>query len=282
MDHRGKQTKNIHFCWECRKSLALSSNRLYNQENLAKVIQSCKRDDRVNHMSRPFKLYRLQQIDSQLDWIHTRLLEIENGLQDDAALRQASEAAQQSDNTLEAARKALRRAEDEVRQQRLKIEQNEASLYGGKIRNPKELKDLENEVASLKRYLSVLEDRQLEAMLVEEDALANTKLAGSQLALAQADYNLRCSNLVREKEKILIDQDRLEEERGAAVSTILAEDLAQYAQLRKTRRGVAVAMVVDRACSACGSTLNAALLNAVHSPHQITLCDTCGRILYKG
>jgi predicted nucleic acid-binding Zn-ribbon protein len=233
-------------------------------------------------MSRPFKLYRLQQIDSQLDWIHTRLLEIESALQDDATLRQASAAAQQSENTLEAARKSLRQAEDEVRQQRLKIEQNEASLYGGKIRNPKELKDLENDVAALKRYLSVLEDRQLEAMLVEEDALAASRLASSELAQARDDFDHRCSNLTREKEKVLKDQQRMDEERQAAVSTVLAEDLAQYLQLRKTRRGVAVAMVVDRACSACGSTLSAALLNAVHSPNQITLCETCGRILYKG
>jgi hypothetical protein len=233
-------------------------------------------------MSRPFKLYRLQQIDSQLDWIHTRLLEIEAGLQDDAALRQASETVQQSENDHQTAVKALHRAEDNVRQQRLKIEQNEASLYGGKIRNPKELKDLENEVASLKRYLIVLEDRQLEAMLVEEDAMGTCKLVITALEQARADFENRCGGLIREKEKILKDQARLDEERRAAIGSILPEDMAQYVQLRKTRRGVAVAMVVERACSACGSTLNATLLNAVHSPNHINLCDACGRILYKG
>ena len=233
-------------------------------------------------MSRPFKLYRLQQIDSQLDWIHTRQLEIDAALQDDAALRQAREAAQENENAHEAVRKALRRIEDEAHQQRLKIEQTEASLYGGKIRNPKELKDLENEVAALKRYLSVLEDRQLEAMLMEEDAAASSRAAGEDLEKARAVFELRCGDLIREREKILKDQERLDEERRAAISSILPEDMAQYVQLRKTRRGVAVAMVVERACSACGSTLNANLLNAVHSPNQITLCDACGRVLYKG
>lgn len=233
-------------------------------------------------MSRPFKLYRLQQLDSQLDWIHTRLLEIEAALQNDADLQQAIEASQQSENAHQAALKALRRAEENVQQQRLKIEQNESSLYGGKIRNPKELKDLENEVASLKRYLSVLEDRQLEAMVIEEDAQANYKLATEALEKARADFENRCNNLISEREKILRDQERLDEERRAAIVSIPPEDMAQYAQLRKTRRGVAVAMVVERACSACGSTLNATLLNAVHSPNQISLCDACGRILYKG
>jgi predicted nucleic acid-binding Zn-ribbon protein len=79
-----------------------------------------------------------------------------------------------------------------------------------------------------------------------------------------------------------IEQARLDDERRAAIGSILPEDMAQYVQLRKTRRGVAVAMVVDRACSACGSTLNAALLSAVHSPNHINLCDACGRVLYKG
>jgi len=233
-------------------------------------------------MSRPFKLYRLQQIDTQLDWIHTRLLEIETALQDDASLRQAGEAARQSEQVHEAARKALRHIEDEVLQQRIKIEQNESSLYGGKIRNPKELKDLENEVASLKRYLSTLEDRQLDAMLVEEDAAANLKMATGELEKTRLDFERRWGELNFEKQKVLGDQDRLDGERRAAIGSILPEDMAQYVQLRKTRRGVAVAMVVDRACSACGSTLNAALLNASHSPNQITLCDACGRVLYKG
>jgi hypothetical protein len=233
-------------------------------------------------MSRPFKLYRLQQIDSQLDWMHTRLLEIDAALQDDAELRQLKDATQQSEDAHEAARKALRRAEDEVRQQRLKIEQNEASLYGGKIRNPKELKDLENEVAALKRYLSVLEDRQLDAMLVEEDASASHQAAKAELEKAEAEFVRRCGDLMREKEKVEIEQARLDDERRAAIGSILPEDMAQYVQLRKTRRGVAVAMVVDRACSACGSTLNAALLSAVHSPNHINLCDACGRVLYKG
>jgi hypothetical protein len=233
-------------------------------------------------MSRPFKLYRLQQIDTQLDWIHTRLLEIDTALQNDASLKQAGETARQSEQAHEAARKALRRIEDEVQQQRIKIEQNESSLYGGKIRNPKELKDLENEVAALKRYLSTLEDRQLDAMLVEEEAAANQKMAAGELEKTRLDFEQRWGELNFEQEKILRDQERLEGERRAAAGSILPEDMAQYVQLRKTRRGVAVAKVVDRACSACGSTLNAALLNAAHSPNQITLCDACGRVLYQG
>jgi hypothetical protein len=233
-------------------------------------------------MSRPFKLFRLQQIDSQLDWIRNRILEIDNLLKEDLALQEAIAHAEQSNQALQRARKDLRRAEDEVRQQRLKIEQSESSLYGGKIRNPKELKDLENEVAALKRYLSVLEDRQLEAMLAEEEAIEAQKLGAAALEETRQKFGQRSDELMHERERILRDANRLEDERSATLTSIPADDLALYTQLRKTRRGVAVAKVTDRACSACGSTLNAALLSAAHSPNQINQCEVCGRILYIG
>jgi uncharacterized protein len=233
-------------------------------------------------MSRPFKLYRLQQIDSQLDWIKNRLADIDTALREDEQVRTARVIAEKADQNLQQAQKALRRAEDEVRSQRIKIEQSEASLYGGKIHNPKELKDLENEVASLKRFLSVLEDRQLEAMLAEEEALNIQRQAGQAYKQAQSEFEVRGAELIQEQQKISRDQARLEAERSSATGVIEPEDLAIYMQLRKNRRGVAVAKVVDRACSACGSTLNAALLNAVHSPNQLNLCDACGRVLYIG
>ncbi len=117
-------------------------------------------------MSRPFKLYRLQQIDSQLDALRLRQGEIEVALQDDTRIRQILQKVEDCKTEWAAAKKALHLAEDETQKQRIKIELTESALYGGKVRNPKELQDLQNESASLKRYLSVLEDRQIETMLI--------------------------------------------------------------------------------------------------------------------
>lgn len=233
-------------------------------------------------MSRAFKLYRLQQIDSQLDGIQNRLAEIDKLLEEDSAFQQARSLADEMTAAHQAAQKNLRRAEEDVKAQRIKIEQNESSLYGGKIRNPKELKDLENEVAALKRFLGVLEDRQLEAMLAEEDDLGRRQEAERLCEVARLELASRSDGLVQERDRLVKDRARLEDERGASSAAILAEDLGLYTQIRKNRRGVAVAKLSDRACSACGSTLNASLLNAVHSPNELSRCDVCGRILYTG
>jgi predicted nucleic acid-binding Zn-ribbon protein len=233
-------------------------------------------------MSRPFKLYRLQQIDSQLDWLHGRLQDIEAALKEDLVLRQASEKAQKAEDDLQRARKVLRSAEENVLQQRTKIEQSESTLYGGKMHNPKELKDLEKEVEALKRFLTVLEDRQLEAMMSEEEAASTSQVVFAEVEKVRAQFQMEAKEMALEKDKLEKDVSRLEEERRVSASAVEVEDLALYSHLREKRRGVAVAKVVDRACSACGSTLNSCLLNAVHSPNQLNLCDTCGRILYTG
>ena len=233
-------------------------------------------------MSRPFKLYRLQQLDSQIDWLESRLNDVKAGLQDSKLLRLAEQRVDKAETELGEARQALRSAENDVHGQRLKIEQSEATLYGGKVRNPKELQDLQNEVASLKRYLEVLEDRQLAAMLVEEDAASKLQLSGQELDKVQQATARQHGDLTREQDSLLTDLANHRQERMAAAGSVESEDLALYEQLRTQRRGIAVAKVTDRACSACGSTLSTSLLHAARSPNQITRCDSCGRILYAG
>jgi hypothetical protein len=233
-------------------------------------------------MNQSFKLYRLQQLDSQLDRLGNRLQEINAALNDHEHIRLVEAARRQAGQELEAARKTLRKAEDAVKDQRIKIETTEAALYGGKVRNPKELQDLQNEAAALKRYLAVLEDRQLEAMMVEEDTAKADFEAQVALELAQAKEKARLLDLAEEQSRLLEEVPHLQEERQAAVASISPAEMNLYESLRKTRRGLAVAMVKEKACSACGTTLNAALLDAVRTSGQVNRCDGCGRILYIG
>jgi predicted nucleic acid-binding Zn-ribbon protein len=233
-------------------------------------------------MSSPFKLYRLQQIDSQIDRRTARMAEIETALKEDEALKRGTRTVQSAEHELKELRKALQRAEDNSSGQRVKIEQTEATLYSGKVKNPKELQDLQNEAAALKRYLGVLEDRQLEAMLAEEEAASQYDNAVHELEKEQSRYNQMQSGLLNEKVKLENELVRLQGERTATTGAIPEDDLILYQQLRVQRRGIAVAKVSNKACSACGSLLSATLLHSARSPNQITSCDTCGRILYLG
>ena len=93
-------------------------------------------------MSQPFKLYRLQLLDSKLDKCRARLDEIESILSDNSEISKATTKNDIALKSLEEVQKALNVAENNVKKQRLKIEQTEATLYGGKVRDPKELQEL--------------------------------------------------------------------------------------------------------------------------------------------
>jgi predicted nucleic acid-binding Zn-ribbon protein len=233
-------------------------------------------------MSESFKLHRLQQVDTHLDQIHTRLRAIETLLSDETSIKTAQTKFEAASKVHEDARRAVKKAEENVSSNKVKLEQTEAALYGGKVRNPKELQDLQNEAEALKRYRSILDDRLLEAMIAQEDAEVVFSAASNELEATQAQFSEQNKALSLEKAELTNDLNRLEGEREAASRSILPADLSMYEQLRKQRRGVAVATVADNTCAACGSTLSAAQLHAAKSPNQLTRCETCGRILYGG
>jgi predicted nucleic acid-binding Zn-ribbon protein len=231
-------------------------------------------------MSRSQALYHLQQIDSKMDQAHERLKEIDALLSDNANLRKATALANKAQKALESAQKAQKQAETRVNDQRIKIEQSEAILYGGSVRNPKELQDLQSEVAALKRFLETLEERQLETMLAVDEAHAKNQEALKILKKYRAQAEKQQAELIQERDQIQRENGDLLLLRKSTDSMIAPEDLEIYESIRKQRGGVAVAKVKEQACGACGSTLTAALFQAARSPSQVVLCDSCGRILY--
>ena len=146
-------------------------------------------------MSAAFGLYRLQLIDSQMDQARTRLDAIRKVLENDLELRTATEHFLAAETAQKEAKGSQQQAELEVNTQRIKIEQTESSLYGGSVRNPKELQDLQNDVASLKKHLATLEDRLLEKMLAMETATAQMVEARAELERVESNLGDKTRNL---------------------------------------------------------------------------------------
>jgi predicted nucleic acid-binding Zn-ribbon protein len=231
-------------------------------------------------MSASLGLFRLQQVDRQLDQARGRLTEIRRDLENDAELQAAVQRADDTHNQKNEADKNLREAEAQVKIQQVKIEQAESSLYGGGGRNPKELQELQNEVAALKRHLATLEERELEAMLQVEAGDAAHETTGAELKTLQARLGNQNGRLIEEQAKLEKDLERLNAERNAVVVALASQTLEMYENLRSERRGLAVAEVNDNSCAACGTTLTAALQQNARSTSQVAHCPSCGRILF--
>lgn len=231
-------------------------------------------------MSAALGLFRLQQIDTQMDQARARLEAIRAALENDLELRAASERLASAEKTHREAERAQRQAEAEVQALRIKIEQAESSLYSGNVRNPKELQDLQLDVASLKKHLVVLEDRLLEAMLDTETAASALTEARAALTQTESSRGDQARSLTAERADLTRGLERLEAERRAAAAPLDAKLLEQYDSLRLERRGLAVAAVSDGACAACGTTLTPAQQQTARSGGQIARCPTCRRILF--
>ncbi len=233
-------------------------------------------------MSQAFNLFRLQKIDTQLDQINNRLAEIDQILASDENLHQTEEQFQIAKHHLFKMQQSLKQKEDEVQAQRIKIETNESSLYGGKVRNPKELQDLQVDIASLKKRLSILEDEQLDIMLTIETAELEFSQAQKNLNQAQADHGNRTASLAGEQSQLSKSKDNLLAERNPLLNSVVPENLSIYQSLRDQKKGVAVVSVDDESCSACGTTIRPVEIQAARSPQKIAFCSSCNRILYAG
>jgi predicted nucleic acid-binding Zn-ribbon protein len=231
-------------------------------------------------MSHTLTLYRLQQTDTQTDRLQARLKTIQQILEDDGELRLAKESAEKAEASFGSAQRTLHQDENAVRDQRIKIEQIESSLYSGTVRIPKELQDLQNDVASLKRHLATLEDRQLDAMIAFDDAGAAHRAAQADLQTITAHSLQKNQALVEERDSLLKEVEKLNAERLAIKSAVTTDILEQYESLRQQRRGVAVTVVTDNSCSACGSTLAPLQVQNARFSADLSFCPSCGRILY--
>lgn len=231
-------------------------------------------------MSAALGLYRLQQVDSQIDKIQARLKVIRETLENDLELQAATRQFTSADNDYADAQRALKQSEAEVEKQRIKIEQAEASLYGGRVHNPKELQDLQKDVASLKRYLETLEERELEAMLRVETSEKESQAARANLNHVQSNRSDQNRDLTQERELLHKNLERLNTERQAVVRDLAQQQLGVYDRLRQQRRGIAVTTISDAACAACGTTLTPSQQQNARSTSQLFNCPSCGRILY--
>ncbi len=233
-------------------------------------------------MDQAFHLYRLQQIDTQIDQVEANLATINRLLAGDEAVRQAMLAAENADKAVQHCLQSLKQIEFTVHEQQMKIAQSEASLYSGRIHNPKELQDIQKEIASLKKHLAALEDQQLEVMLAQEDAEAQEKAAQSALTQAQAAFAEKTSGWLGQKEQFTRNLERLHAERNAGLSLVSKESLQIYENMRKRKSGVAVTTIVDGSCSVCGGTIRPSEVQTARSAPGFVYCSSCGRILYAG
>jgi len=231
-------------------------------------------------MNKAEALYRLQAIDLEIDQRKGYLEDIKASLAGNAELDLARKALQERENALARQRIRLRDRELEMRSLTSKIASVEERLYSGRIKNPKELANLQEEVRYLKRRGGEQEDQVLEAMIEVEEGEAGVAEQQERLAVMEAEWQALQARLAAEQSELLDRLSQLKAKRVELQRSIQASDLALYEDLRRRRGGRAVALLEGELCQDCGVTMPTSQAQQARQGEILTLCASCERILY--
>jgi len=228
------------------------------------------------------QLYQLQLLDSEWDGKTAQLAEVNDGLGETDELIQAREAVAETTVGVKQLRSRLRALELDVAAVSAKLKQNQERLYGGRVRNPKELSGLQEEAGALRRRGSELEDQQLELMIELEEHEAELAERQARLRQIEANWQEDQARLKAEKEQLEFRLAELEEERAEKRSPVGRAVLADYDDLRARGGGTAVARLKGGICQVCGVDVPVSMANAVERGAGVHYCPVCGRLLFGG
>jgi uncharacterized protein len=228
------------------------------------------------------RILELQELDSSIDRLTQHREQLEEG-EAIAAVRAETEEAESRLGELrlglDAVGRESSRLEHEIESMGSKLAAEEKRMYDGSIANTKELGALQHEISSLKDRRSRAEDELLEQMVRREDMEARATTAEAELAAVRARLDAVGGDSVRELQEVEAGLTDRRNERDALVPALDEELLELYEDLRRQKKGVGAAAIVDGVCQACHEKLSAVELDRLKHDDGIKRCEYCRRIV---
>jgi len=229
-------------------------------------------------VSRASALLSLQQIDDRIATLTSDIASVEASLRGDPELdrlRAAEAAAHEAHRTLGAGAKL---AELEAASLQARIRDLDRRLYGGTVRNPAELMEMQRELEAMRAKLSTAEDDALERMEQVDLSLANLQGASASVAARESQRSNSMDPLRARLASLTAERDVLNAERDAVRADADPADLSLYARIAAHRRP-AVTGLAGEFCAGCHMPVSNEERRAVRTGTGLTQCANCDRIL---
>jgi hypothetical protein len=230
-------------------------------------------------MTQAEALYHLQEIDLSVLRAKKRVQEISAVLGDNQAISAAEAAVTQAQQHLTPLQTSARNLELEIQSNAEKISITDEQLYGGRVTNPKELQDMQQEIQSLKKRNRELEDQLLETMMAIEDAEAALQTAKSHLNGVREKWESEHSQLLDEGAQLESQIAALQQQREQALKSVTPENQKLYHNLRVKKHNQPLATLDGNSCAVCGVEQTLAVVKSVRQGQALVYCTNCGRIL---
>lgn len=230
-------------------------------------------------MSLTGQLYKLQQLDLELQRKQQELSEVEHQLSDNKALVVAESKLASQKEQLEDARRKQKSSEWELEDLQEKVRRIDSKLYSGTTKDPKELVNLEKEVKGLKSRIRPKEDILLELMSQVEEIEARVKTTTEEIKRLKREWEQRQETFGQRKSEVEALLARLRGDRNGLAQQIDSEALNTYERIR-LERGQAVVKVERGKCQGCHIAVPTSQWQKAKAGDLIQ-CNSCSRILYS-
>jgi predicted nucleic acid-binding Zn-ribbon protein len=224
------------------------------------------------------QLYELQELDQEIESDEQELKRVVSQLGESRAVLEAQAKLQSEQQCLEGFKHQQHTAEWEIDDISNKVTDAEESLYSGRIKNPKELASLQQDVDMLKNRRGQLEEKALGVIDQVEQSESALARMGAELKTLTAEWQRQQKQLTEERARLEDALAGLKGRRQRLAEGIGAETVEFYQQLRKGK-GTAVARVEQGICRGCRISLPVTDLQRARG-QDLVQCSSCGRILF--
>lgn len=231
-------------------------------------------------MSMGRQLYELQEIDLEIDAKREALSEVMGRLGQSEVLDQARLSLVGDEERLVELERSQREQEREVEDLRAKATASEEKLYGGTVKNPKELASLQEQVVNLQRKMRERDDKTLDIMAEVDTLQQKVSLKRGEVAKIEEDWRAEQASLSQQQAELGAALATLEQKGKDLAGKLDASSLELYQALRRKRHGRAVAKVEQGMCQGCRITLPMSELQRARLGQELVQCSSCERILY--
>lgn len=229
--------------------------------------------------SLPSALYTVQKLEIAVDKARARIETIEEQLANDEAVVARRNTLDKIIKDYNQTQSTITDLELEISSLTHKIKEVNELLYSGKLKNPKELTDRQEEVESLQRRHKTLENRLMAVLTEAEDRNKQREVAEEALSEAVSNQKQENMDLVAEKESL---QEQIADnlrKRKSTMKSIPDKEYKDYRLLRQRKKGHAVAPLKGSACGLCGVSQTTSAVQDIQEGKRIIYCENCGRIL---
>jgi len=227
-------------------------------------------------------LLDLQQLDLAIDRLRTRSAALATGSELATARREADDAEARSGELklqLDVLDRDGSKVEHEIDSLTQKAAAEERRMSSGSVANARELDAIGHEITNLKRRIADREDEMLAIMERRETVEAAAKEAEAFAGVQRDRVAAVRSTSDAELAQVEAELQAREAERGAAAARIDPDTLELYEDLRRQKKGVGAAALIDNVCQGCHKQLSAVELDKVRHTSDIPRCEYCRRIL---